>query len=81
MNIRRRTTEGFILDFPLLNVFGFTCYVSQSPSLPRNPVQAGPSIFAQVSTNPNRKETRGYPTVWESARDSASSSRISWDVG
>jgi hypothetical protein len=30
MNIRRRTTEGFIIDFPMLNVLGFTSYVSPS---------------------------------------------------
>ncbi|WPG99462.1 Hypothetical protein R9X50_00227600 [Acrodontium crateriforme] len=26
LNIRRRGTEGFMLDFPLLNIFGFSCY-------------------------------------------------------
>lgn len=26
LNLKRRSTKGFLPDFPLLNVFGFTCY-------------------------------------------------------
>ncbi|KAK3071566.1 hypothetical protein LTR53_008374, partial [Teratosphaeriaceae sp. CCFEE 6253] len=26
LNYRRRTTQGLTPDFPLLNVFGFSCY-------------------------------------------------------
>ena len=29
LNLRRRSTEGFLIDYPLLNVFGFACYVSE----------------------------------------------------
>ena len=29
LNLRRRSTEGFLVDYPLLNVFGFACYVSE----------------------------------------------------
>lgn len=33
LNFRRKTTQGLTPDFPLLNVYGFTCYVGCQPDL------------------------------------------------
>ncbi|KAK5120447.1 hypothetical protein LTR85_006386 [Meristemomyces frigidus] len=41
LNFRRRTTEGLLVDYPLLNVLGFSCYsVSSAVFLLSPPVRA-----------------------------------------